>query len=473
MWPGCWVLPLPVRERRRVMGYRVVVILTEQLLDEETLQRLAHEASLDYAAARGRIDGTRLVAADELDRICGLLSWMSDDLSDQGNRDDEIVNLSQQLTEAYEELSLLYKLSAKMTVTEDAGSFLHETLDELQQVIGLKWAALHLSDSDDRLQDMRGRMYTAGDLPHEADEIGNAIRHLIGRFGLERKTLILHEAADLEHPALVESVQAALVVPLSRDGKVLGILIGADKLNGSDLSSVDSKLATSLGQSISIFLENMMLYDDVQDMFMGTLRTLVSAIDAKDTYTCGHSERVAWLGRELARAAGMGVHESERMYLAGLLHDIGKIGIPERVLCKSGRLTNEEFDIIKTHPRIGARILQDIRQMQDLIPGVLYHHERFDGRGYPDGLSGKNIPLLGRLLCLADSFDAMSSTRMYRSAMGRHEVLEEIRRCAGSQFDPQLAELFVSLDFEPYDRMIDKHQARTSPLRQELGGSGS
>jgi putative two-component system response regulator len=142
--------------------------------------------------------------------------------------------------------------------------------------------------------------------------------------------------------------------------------------------------------------------------------------------------------------------------------------VPESVLTKPGKLTKEEFDIIKTHPRIGGRILQDIRQMQDLLPGVLYHHERFDGRGYPDGLSGEAIPLFGRVICLADSFDAMTSNRTYRQALPLDKVLEEIRDCSGTQFDPHLADVFVTLDFTPFQQMLENHRGRTSPLRQEL-----
>lgn len=129
-------------------------------------------------------------------------------------------------------------------------------------------------------------------------------------------------------------------------------------------------------------------------------------------------------------------------------------------MVKRGRLTDEEFEHIKKHPTIGYNILKDIPPMHDVLPGVLYHHERWDGKGYPEGLSRTDIPLYGRLLALADTFDAMSSTRSYRPALPRHKVLEEIRRCAGTQFDPVLAELFVTLDLAEYDQMIRHHQAR-------------
>ena len=149
-----------------------------------------------------------------------------------------------------------------------------------------------------------------------------------------------------------------------------------------------------------------------------------------------------------------------RMHIAGLVHDIGKIGLPEAVLTKPGKLTAEEFAWIRRHPEIGHRILKDIPQLHDILPGVLYHHERFDGRGYPEGIAGDDIPLVARLISLADAFDAMSSTRTYRATLSRPDVLKEIVDCAGTQFDPELAPIFVTLDFSEFDRMFAEHRIR-------------
>jgi HD-GYP domain-containing protein (c-di-GMP phosphodiesterase class II) len=136
---------------------------------------------------------------------------------------------------------------------------------------------------------------------------------------------------------------------------------------------------------------------------------------------------------------------------------VGKIGVPEAVLTKPGKLTDKEYELVKKHPEIGARILEGIRQMQDLIPGVLHHHESWDGRGYPHGLAGRDIPLFGRIIGLADAFDAMSSDRTYRNAMPMHKVLDEVRRHSGKQFDPDLVGVFIGLDFAEYLDTIEKH----------------
>jgi HD-GYP domain-containing protein (c-di-GMP phosphodiesterase class II) len=277
---------------------------------------------------------------------------------------------------------------------------------------------------------------------------------------------VLADASCVQACDLSTVTRQAIVVPIRVEGRCVGVLFTGGKSDAVELSTIDSKLATAAGQNAGIFLENAMLYEDAQDMFMGTLHALIASIDAKDTYTCGHSERVAWLSRQLAHAAGVDESTVERVYLSALVHDVGKIGVPEAVLCKPGRLTDPEFLMIKAHPEIGAHILRDIRQMRDLIPGVLHHHERYDGRGYPHALAGEAIPLFGRLICLADSFDAMSSNRTYRSALSHEKVLSEIERCAGTQFDPALAGVFLKLDFTGFFDMLTQHQNRQAPLAQ-------
>ncbi len=199
---------------------------------------------------------------------------------------------------------------------------------------------------------------------------------------------------------------------------------------------------------------------------MGLLHSLTSAVDAKDAYTCGHSERVALVSRHLAAQVGLSDRDVEQVYMAGLLHDVGKIGVPEAVLQKTGRLTPEEFEQIKRHPAIGAKILQDVKQIREIIPGVLHHHERYDGKGYPAGLAGSNIPLMGRIICLADCFDAMTSSRTYRKALPLEIALCEIRRCAGTQFDPKLSELFLRTGPEGFRELLRDHQRKARQLRE-------
>jgi putative nucleotidyltransferase with HDIG domain len=270
-------------------------------------------------------------------------------------------------------------------------------------------------------------------------------------------------ARDKTFSWLGEYARHMLAVPLIRNEQVLGCLFAMDK-NKDEFNSVDTKLLTSISNESAIYLENAMLYEDVHGLMMGLLHSLTSAVDAKDAYTCGHSERVALLSRHLAIQYGMTDAAAGRVYMAGLLHDVGKIGVPEAVLQKTGRLTPEEFEQIKKHPEMGAKILRDVRQIEDVIPGVLHHHERYDGKGYPSGLAGENIPLMGRIICLADCFDAMTSSRTYRKALPLEVAMTEIRRCAGTQFDPNLADSFLRISTEEMRDLLKNHAAVTKRM---------
>ncbi len=183
----------------------------------------------------------------------------------------------------------------------------------------------------------------------------------------------------------------------------------------------------------------------LQDMVMQTITTIAKTIDAKDEYTEGHSQRVAQYSRQLALELGKSEDEAENIYYIALLHDIGKIGIPDTVLHKPGRLSNEEFGIIKQHPLIGAEILKDVRAFPGLEIGAHYHHERYDGRGYPEGIGGKDIPEAARIICVADSYDAMNSNRVYRHHFKKENIVSEIENCRGTQFDPVVADAMVKL----------------------------
>jgi HD-GYP domain-containing protein (c-di-GMP phosphodiesterase class II) len=184
-------------------------------------------------------------------------------------------------------------------------------------------------------------------------------------------------------------------------------------------------------------------YQDIRNLLVGLTRSLTSALDAKDSYTYGHSERVARIAVELGRELDLDEDELGDVYLAGLLHDIGKIGVSDAILGKRERLTPEEFEEIKRHTTIGYSILADLRQIRSLLPGVLYHHEHYDGGGYPDGLVGEKIPLLARLLAVADAYDAMSTTRPYRPAMPYERVEEILTLGAGTQWDKRIVDAFL------------------------------
>lgn len=246
------------------------------------------------------------------------------------------------------------------------------------------------------------------------------------------------------------ALQNQILEKSTGDSAVIGIMAAINRIDKPDFDSTDVKLFNSVANSCAVFVENGRLVGDLKELFIGSLKSLTSSIDAKDPYTRGHSERVAyvsrWIAEKVAVQENLEPEQIHRIYLAGLLHDIGKVGIDEVVLRKNGKLTKNELGDIKKHPSIGAGILSGIKQMRDIVPGILTHHERVDGRGYPNGLAGDQIPLMGKIIGLADSFDAMTSRRTYRNAMTIEEAIGEIRKGLGTQFDEKIGRIFINSD---------------------------
>ncbi|MCH2134578.1 MAG: FHA domain-containing protein [Phycisphaerales bacterium] len=260
-------------------------------------------------------------------------------------------------------------------------------------------------------------------------------------------------------------VLAAVSAPLKTGDAVASVLYvdTTDVSLDGEVIQRDLDFVIALAQLASVAISNLArselerrFAEARSNMFEGTVRALASAIDAKDPYTRGHSDRVSWLSEALARTLGHDQQAIETARVCGQVHDVGKIGVPEAVLVKPDRLTDEEFDQVKQHPDIGHRILHDIPAMKGVLGGVKHHHERWDGKGYPDGLAGESIPELGRLVAVVDAFDAMRSARAYRDGRDSATVLEEIRKCAGTQFDPRMAEAFLKIDLAPYDAMLER-----------------
>ena len=278
------------------------------------------------------------------------------------------------------------------------------------------------------------------------------------------------EGVDDQAQSIMQySIEEALCVPIMLGHAVAGCIYLDNRDGQLHAQHVmdDVEFCTGLAEMTALAMSNLMRVDierrhaeERQGLLLGTVGALVAAIDAKDTYTRGHSVRVAWLAKTLAIAMGLDDSTLEEIHICGLVHDIGKIGIPETILRKAGKLTDDEYDRIKAHPVIGEKILSGVPQLYTVLPGVRSHHERWDGRGYPDGTKEKETPFFGRLLGIADAFDAMCSSRAYRAGLDRSEVLEEVKTCSASQFDPELVDVFLTLDFSEYDRMIAEHTSQ-------------
>jgi HD-GYP domain-containing protein (c-di-GMP phosphodiesterase class II) len=258
-------------------------------------------------------------------------------------------------------------------------------------------------------------------------------------------------AADLHlggaDGVVAPNVRSVMCVPLRTTDQVLGALY-VDSLSGPGrFNEADLELLAAVGNQAGTALHRVRLMGELHRLHIETIRAIAATIDAKDGYTHRHSERVAMLSRHIAAALGFTAGEQETVELSALLHDVGKIAVPDSILNKPGSLTPDEFDEMKKHPAHGARILSNIQSasVQAVLPGVRSHHEKWDGTGYPEGLSGQDIPVLGRLLGIADFLDAVTSVRAYRTAMPIDEAVMKIRDGAGRHFDPEIADLVVRL----------------------------
>ncbi len=270
-------------------------------------------------------------------------------------------------------------------------------------------------------------------------------RTLLKQIEEERVSLIASDAAIDVRFATAESVvfsglRSLMLVPLIARDRFFGAIYVENLSKPGCFKKVDLELLTLLGAQAAFAIENALLYNELQRSFYETIRTLGNTLEAKDRYTHGHSERVARFSTGIARTLGFDTARLENVRVAAELHDIGKIAIPEAIIGKSGKLTPEELEAIKKHPELGVAILEPIRFLKPVAPFILYHHERYGGGGYPEGLKGTAIPLEARIIGLADAFDAMTSQRPYNKPLTRLEALERCRQGVGTAFDPDCVE---------------------------------
>ncbi|MHC4749050.1 MAG: HD-GYP domain-containing protein [Planctomycetota bacterium] len=413
-----------------------------------------------------------------------MLGLLAENFQARTKAEEQIEMVSTELAQTYEELVLLHKLSTNMKVTEADSNFLQMACDSLTEIVFVEGIAILLEKTIDDEQQL---VIAAGSGLIDVDEQTAAILHsrLTDEINSGKEALLDSEVDSAFKYDWPESIKNIIAVPLcgkdkaeshfagriQNGNRIMGLMVAVNRIGKQDFDSTDVKLFNSVAGGCAVFIENGRLFNDLKELFIGSLKALTSSIDAKDRYTHGHSERVAfisrWIAERLSEQEQLEEEQIHRVYLAGLLHDIGKIGIAETVLRKKGRLTEQEFDCIRKHPSIGAGILREIKQMRDIVPGVLCHHERIDGTGYPNGLVGEQIPLTGKIVGLADSFDAMTSKRTYRDAMTVEQALTEIEKELGKQFDERLGRVFLDSDvYKLWDIIRDG-------FSEIYGGSGS
>jgi len=439
------VLSVCLKARDETVGAIVIDAGDMNLADDEDLRRFCSQQRIDYTLLEKFVNRNR----DDRDYFDQMLLSFAEHFKAAAKADQQLEKVSLELSRTYEELVLLYNMSTSTKVTQSNATYLQMACDQITLLVNVEGIAVFLErdvDGERRL------VLTAGSGVVEIDQCTADVLEI--RLAEELKSgkeALLDGIVDspfkYDWP---DGIQNIIAVPLHAGDRITGLMVATNIINKPDFDSTDVKLFNSVANQCAVFIENNRLFGDLKELFIGSLKSMTNSIAAKDQYTRGHSERVAfisrWIAEKLAQQRPIEEDEIHKIYIAGLLHDIGKIGVNEAVLKKEGKLSSGDLNHIKSHPRVGADILADIKQMKDIVPGILYHHEHVDGTGYPEGLTGDEIPLIGKIISLADAFDAMTSKRIYREAMSIKRALAEIEKALGTQFDEEVGQVFIKSD---------------------------
>lgn len=463
--PPVVALAIPLAAYRNRSLVAVGLFLTYAPESDADLARAARMFGVRCEALAAWARGHKPTSVETLERLATMAAakLAADNRVEQ--LEAEVDSLSSHITSTFEEISLIYRVTQSLRISADRAELGHTVLHWLHEVVPAEGLSLLLL-GDPSTRDPATVMpdeclfLSSGTCP--VDESG--LRQLIARFEADavRRPVVVNRAvtrqADWPQPAVRELVLA----PLAEGSRIFGWLAAFNHSQGLEFGTTEGSLLSSLGTILGIHNSNVDLYKQQADLLAGIVRAMSSAIDAKDPYTHGHSDRVARVAVRLAKELDCPQETLKAIYLSGLLHDIGKIGVDDNVLRKPGKLTEAEFQHVKTHVDIGYRILRDLRKIGHVLPVVLHHHEAWDGSGYPYGLAGASIPFMARIVAVADSYDAMSSDRPYRSGMPDEKLDAIIREGAGKQWDPAVVAAF----FRARDdiREISRHQAGASEI---------
>lgn len=362
----------------------------------------------------------------------------------------EITSLTSELAGRYEELNLLYRVGDKLKISKDIRESLKDIIKEASYVLHGNSIILYIPGNEIFEYYSNGVKYPDNglyDMANKMMEMWSSARTYIGANSLDEFKSYGFKSKDWFK-------FIGITIKVKDEPK--GILAALGNSQGKDYTTGDIKLLTLLAEQISIMITNNELYQNLRDLVLNFVKSMISVIEAKDSYTRGHSERVHKISVMIAKSMGLSFRDLENLTWASILHDIGKIGVPEKILTKPNRLTDREYALVKTHPGKGYVILKPIEQIKDALPGILYHQERFDGTGYPEGLKGEQIPLYARVIAVADTYDAITSSRAYRPRNSHLEAMKEIERISGTQLDPEIVEAFKKVCNSHPDFIIEE-----------------
>lgn len=440
------VLALPIPDGKGNCTIAVSTFITRRIQPGESLKRQAE--LLGFRPEEADQWAMRQIpwAPEILQHTCELVLDHVESRQRIKELQEETSSLSVHLTGTYEEISLLYRLTHNLKISKSDEELGQITLKWLEEVLPTKGLALQLVpvSNVDKSATYTGRnssiLITHGECPVDNQEFSALIKHL----DIEKnyRPIVVNRAITSRQDWPFSSVRQMVVVPMVEGTNLSGWLAGFNHLTDAEFGTIEANLLNTVAAILGIHSGNIELYRQQSELLAGFVRAFTSAIDAKDPYTCGHSDRVARISVRLAKELGCDEQMLNTLYLSGLLHDVGKIGINDDVLHKPGKLSIEEYQHIKTHVEVGYRILHDLRNLKEILPVVLHHHESWDGGGYPEHLDHDHIPLAARIVAVADAYDAMNSDRPYRDGMSEEKIEQILRSGAGKQWDPKVVDAY-------------------------------
>jgi putative nucleotidyltransferase with HDIG domain len=350
---------------------------------------------------------------------------------------------TQKLEARNKELAAIYRLSETIGSERQINRLCERTAAEIRRTMSVGTVCILLLD------EQSGDLVTATSL--QGSIVGGYYPRVKAGDGLlwqamkTGKPLLLPGSAAAKQFAGLQAGQPGIAIPIRIRGRTLGVIYACGKKNKQEFSARERDMLCGISNQAAFALDNATLCNDLENLFVGIAWSFASALDAKSHWTAGHSKRVTQYSVAIAEELGHSTEFVNSIQTCGLLHDIGKIAISEKLLDKTGSITRQERLAIAEHASQGVKILEHIDHFQPLLPGIRHHHERWDGRGFPDRLREEDIPLMARVLAVADSYDAMTSDRPYRQRRNRIDAIAEIEHCSGSQFDPEVVDAFVKV----------------------------
>jgi len=356
----------------------------------------------------------------------------------------EIRELNRKLSEKLAEMTILYEAAKLTSSSLDLDEVLSSAFNSAVKILNAETGSLMLFDPEEEVLTIK-KSYGLNEEIIRKTRVkkGETIVGLVAQSG---KPLIIHGRADISIKGRKKYEKVnSICVPLKTRKGVIGVVNLNRKEDANPFTEDNLKLLFTMANDVAFAIENATLYQNLHESYLSIIRALVSALELKDSHTRGHSESVTRYAVALAKKLKLFPQEIESIEVAAILHDVGKIGVQESILNKPGKLNNEEWKEMKQHPEFSYKILKEVNFPWEIKPVIYAHHERYNGKGYPARLKGEKIPLGARILAVADTFAAMTSDRAYRKGLSKEMAIEELKRVAGTQLDPELVKVFVEM----------------------------